>query len=89
MCRQQCFDLDYITKFRQSWKNTGTAAVKKLDSLRTFCRFGVERKRMDENYAKKLAKPEDAESFHCHRMRSESESQFACAARLPVKSALP
>ena len=28
-------------------------------------------------------------SFHCHRMRSESESQFTCAARLPVKSALP
>jgi monoamine oxidase len=26
-------------------------------------------------------------SFHCHRMRSESESQFTCAA--PVKSALP
>jgi hypothetical protein len=28
-------------------------------------------------------------SFHCHRMRSESENQFTCAARLPVKSALP
>jgi hypothetical protein len=28
-------------------------------------------------------------SFHCHRMRSESEGQFTCAARLPVKSALP
>ena len=28
-------------------------------------------------------------SFHCQRMRSESESQFTCAARLPVKSALP
>jgi hypothetical protein len=28
-------------------------------------------------------------SFHCYRMRSESESQFTCAARLPVKSALP
>jgi hypothetical protein len=27
-------------------------------------------------------------SFHCHRMRPESESQFTCAARLPVKSAL-
>jgi hypothetical protein len=25
----------------------------------------------------------------CHWMRSESESQFTCAARLPVKSALP
>jgi hypothetical protein len=28
-------------------------------------------------------------SFHCHRKRSESESQFTCAARLPVKSAPP
>src|SRR6516162_6510155 len=28
-------------------------------------------------------------SFHCHRMRSESESQFTCAAQLPVKSTLP
>jgi multidrug efflux pump subunit AcrB len=27
-------------------------------------------------------------SFHCHRMRSESESQFTCAARLSVKSPL-
>src|ERR1700756_452215 len=28
-------------------------------------------------------------SFHCHRMRSESESQFTCAARLPVKIGSP
>src|SRR5450432_2110970 len=55
------FNLDKMTKFRQTWKNTGTAAVKKLEALRTFCKFCVERRWMDENYAKKLKKPEDAE----------------------------
>ena len=51
-----------MTKFRSTWKNTGTAAVKKLEYLRTFCRFCVDRKWMTENYAKQLKKPEDAEA---------------------------
>ena len=48
------FDLDNTAKFRESWTNKGTAARKKLESLRTFFRFCHDRNWMDSNPALKL-----------------------------------
>lgn len=79
------FDLESVSKFRQSWKNTGTAAVKKLEAFRTFCRFCVERKWMDENYAKKLKKPDDAESEVEPFTRKEVESILKAISEYPDK----
>jgi integrase len=48
------FDLENTAKFRESWTNKGTAARKKLESLRTFFRFCHDRSWMDSNPALKL-----------------------------------
>jgi integrase len=79
------FDLEMTSKFRESWKNTGTAAIKKLEALRTFCRFCVERKWMDENYAKQLKKPEDVEADVEPFTREEFAAILAALDRYPDK----
>jgi integrase/recombinase XerD len=48
------FNLEMTAKFRESWTNKGTAARKKLESLRTFFRFCHDRNWMDANPALKL-----------------------------------
>jgi site-specific recombinase XerD len=47
-------DLEMTAKFRESWTNKGTAARKKLESLRTFFRFCHDRGWTDSNPAAKL-----------------------------------
>jgi integrase/recombinase XerD len=79
------FDLDRMTKFRQTWKNTGTAAVKKLEALRTLCKFCVERGWMDENYAKQLRKPEDAEPDVEPFTRKQVQDILAAIRKYPDK----
>jgi integrase/recombinase XerD len=48
------FDLETTAKFRESWTNKGTAARKKLESLRTFFRFCHDRNWIESNPALKL-----------------------------------
>jgi integrase/recombinase XerD len=55
------FDVDTTSKFRQGWKNKGTAARKKLEALRTFFRFCHDRGWVESNPAKKLGMPKDEE----------------------------
>ena len=49
--------LQPLEAFRQSWKDKSIAAGKKLERLRAFCGFLVERGWMPVNYAKKLKAP--------------------------------
>ena len=55
------FDLEMTAKFRESWTNKGTAARKKLESLRTFFRFCHERGWIDTNPATRLKMPKNEE----------------------------
>jgi integrase len=47
--------------FRETWTNRGTAARKKLEALRTFFRFCVDRKWVTDNPAKALRMPKNTE----------------------------
>lgn len=51
------FDLERTSAFRESWNNKGMAARKKLEALRTFFAFAVDRGWIKENYAKKVKLP--------------------------------
>jgi len=55
------FDVEMTSKFRDAWKNKGTAAQKELEALRTFFRFCADRKWLRENYLKRLGMPKNAE----------------------------
>jgi integrase/recombinase XerD len=55
------FDIDMTAKFRETWTNKGTAARKKLESLRTFFRFCHDRNWIDSNPASKLKMPKNVE----------------------------
>jgi len=55
------FDIDTTAKFRESWTNKGTAARKKLESLRTFFRFCHDRNWIESNPAARLKMPKNEE----------------------------
>jgi integrase/recombinase XerD len=55
------FDVPVTAKFRESWTNKGTAARKKLESLRTFFTFCHDRGWISTNPAKKLKMPKNEE----------------------------
>jgi integrase/recombinase XerD len=50
-------NLDELRLFRQSWRDNGISALKKLERLRAFLRFAQESGWIKENPAKKLASP--------------------------------
>jgi integrase/recombinase XerC len=54
--------VERTSAFRETWTNTGTAARKKLEALRTFFRFCIDRKWLTENPAKALKMPENTEA---------------------------
>lgn len=55
------FNLEMAAKFRESWTNKGTAARKKLESLRTFFKFCHQRGWIDSNPAASLKMPNNTE----------------------------
>ena len=55
------FDIERTSVFRETWTNRGTAARKKLEALRTFFRFCVDRKWVTDNPAKALKMPRNTE----------------------------
>jgi site-specific recombinase XerD len=82
------FNLEMTAKFRETWKNKGTAAQKKLESSRTFFKFCADRKWLQENYAKRLGMPIHARGNERH---SESDRQVSrqaqpCAPLAPIRS---
>lgn len=56
------FDVERTAAFRETWTNRGTAARKKLEALRSFFRFCVDRKWLTENPAKALKMPKSTEA---------------------------
>jgi site-specific recombinase XerD len=54
--------VERTSAFRETWTNTGTAARKKLEALRTFFRFCIDRKWLTENPAKALKMPKNTEA---------------------------
>jgi integrase len=50
-------DLSEARAFRESWRDSGISALKKLERLRSFLRFALETGWIAENPAKKLANP--------------------------------
>jgi integrase/recombinase XerD len=55
------YNVERASAFRETWTNRGTAARKKLEALRTFFRFCVDRKWLTENPAKALKMPKNTE----------------------------
>jgi integrase/recombinase XerD len=55
------FDLEMTAKFRETWTNKGSAARKKLESLRTLFRFCHDRGWIQSNPALKLKMPKNEE----------------------------
>lgn len=55
-------NVERTAAFRETWTNKGTAARKKLEALRTFFRFCVDRKWLTENPAKLLKMPKSTEA---------------------------
>jgi integrase/recombinase XerD len=51
------FDLDALSKFRQSWKDSTRTASKKVERLRALFRFALARKWVTENPAKEIKLP--------------------------------
>lgn len=54
--------MERTSAFRERWTNTGTAARKKLEALRTFFRFCTDRKWLTENPARALKMPKNTEA---------------------------
>jgi site-specific recombinase XerC len=48
-------DLEVLRKFRESWADSNISAVKKLERLKSVCRFWCESGRMTGNHAKARA----------------------------------
>jgi integrase len=51
------FDLDTLSKFRTTWKDGPRTSAKKLERLRAFLTFCLDRKWVQENPAKKIKQP--------------------------------
>jgi integrase/recombinase XerD len=80
------FDLDTTAKFRETWTNKGTAARKKLESLRTFFRFCHDRNWVDSNPAAKLKMPKNVEPPVEPFTREEVTKILAAIAEYPNKN---
>jgi integrase/recombinase XerD len=50
-------DVRLLRKFRATWKDKNLAALKKLERLRSFYRFAVSNKWVEDNVAKEVKKP--------------------------------
>ncbi len=50
-------DLEMLARFRETWKDGPRARLKKLERLRAWLKFCVERKWAEENFARKLHVP--------------------------------
>jgi site-specific recombinase XerD len=55
------YNVERAAAFRETWTNRGTAARKKLEALRTFFRFCMDRKWLTENPAKVLKMPKNTD----------------------------
>lgn len=55
------FDVDNLTMFRASWKSQNLSALKKLELLRTFFRFCLDREWISDNPARKIRNPKVTE----------------------------
>jgi integrase len=51
------FNLEWVRKFRESWKNRNVAARKKLEALKSFFRFATDSGWLEQNPAAKLKPP--------------------------------
>jgi integrase/recombinase XerD len=51
------FDLDTLDRFRRTWKDGPRTALKKLERLRAFFRFAVDRAWIEKNPARRLSNP--------------------------------
>ncbi len=88
------YNLERASSFRETWTNKGTAARKKLEALRTFFRFCVDRKWLDSNPAKALQMPKNRTLSHLLNLsrlkklrRSWRRSSIIQTSRMPSGSA--
>lgn len=57
LTRLSDFDLDALDRFRRTWKESALTALKKLERLRKFFRFAVDRDWLQKNPAARLSNP--------------------------------
>jgi integrase/recombinase XerD len=79
------YNVERASAFRETWTNRGTAARKKLEALRTFFRFCVDRKWLTENPAKALKMPKNTEPPVVPFTPEEIEAILAAIEHYPDK----
>jgi len=78
-------DLDFVRQFRGSWPNRNMAARKKLECLRTFCRFAHDSGWLTSNPAVKLKPPRIIDRPTMPLTRNEFTSLLAACDQYPDK----
>lgn len=68
------FDVDSAGKFRESWKDGANTSIKKLERLRSFFRFAVDRNWTTTNPAAKIKSPEMKQAPTLPFSRAEMQS---------------
>jgi site-specific recombinase XerD len=72
-------DVRLLRKFRATWKDRNLAALKKLERLRSFYRFAVSNKWVENNVAKEVKKPLIEDRQTLPYSSEESASRFFSA----------
>jgi integrase len=80
-------DIESLTQFRASWKMGPRASGKKLEQLRRFCRFAVDRKWMEENPAAKIKMPTVKPTQKQPYTPEELKNIYAACLRYPGRAA--